>query len=509
MEMNLFSSGTDKLEKYRIELDYPYTPSIRTPFPIHSFTFANATSSSTLNAAKQWIGPERLTSSVFTNAIRIAWSSLPFAATFAQTMANLGATVQVAPTPQEKDMDVLVGMWTLSDGKPFLVFGEAWCDQSTGHNFLFWHFDALIRTRPSVTAASPNPKQSTALPKFFTAAWYLSETPTTINHSNKISRKDHFATEFPPKIAFHTEVNHFHAALAGENGNQEIDYFWTPETIRYGYIFDEVKDLSDMESAISEASSALPKVADILVDGFSNYQGLDAQSFQGLCAAVFKSGNLKNYEKGIFIPGPIHIDMDMQSIYIYSVGQQLFYEALQSKKKDQLLVAINAYQEVFTKGTGASVVHALNTYVYAQMNYGVSILGLSKESMVAFRDYGATLLKYASAMPVDLQDANALSNLALLEISRENYDAAIEAVALGIAKLKEDRRHYPQSLMGNSAPEANPQIKLELFATKAELIYRSGDKAKAKELAMTIQEEAQALNYEGPEIAKARWILAH
>jgi hypothetical protein len=74
--------------------------------------------------------------------------------------------------------------------------------------------------------------------------------------------------------------------------------------------------------------------------------------------------------------------------------------------------------------------------------------------------------------------------------------------------LRQDRTGIPESLFGNSEPSENPWIKLELFATRAELIYRSGDVAKAKELAAKVLSEAQAMSYEGPEIKKVQWILA-
>jgi hypothetical protein len=47
-----------------------------------------------------------------------------------------------------------------------------------------------------------------------------------------------------------------------------------------------------------------------------------------------------------------------------------------------------------------------------------------------------------------------------------------------------------------------------LFSTKAELIYRSGESVKAKELAQIILEEANSINYSGPDIEKVKWILA-
>jgi tetratricopeptide (TPR) repeat protein len=200
--------------------------------------------------------------------------------------------------------------------------------------------------------------------------------------------------------------------------------------------------------------------------------------------------------------------MDSQTLYVYANCQEVNQQAMGLKDPALLRLVLNGYQEIMTKGSGMCLPHAMNSYVYLMQNYGGLILGLSDEERSDFHDYGAKILTYVTTIPVDLQDANAYSNLALLETGRKRYKEALDAVNAGIAILKEDRLHYPDSAVGNSRPLENPGIKLELFSTKAELIYRSGQKDKAKELAQIILEEANSLQYSGPDIEKVKWILA-
>jgi len=510
--MSYFSNGDDKLEKFRVKYDFKHTSRAIGDIPGDAFTFSHATSGGTYYEADEWSGRVRPSDKFFTNAERLPWTSSSFATEFAQTLANLGATVQVVTTPQEKDLTVLTGIWNLSDGTPFMVFGELWRDKSSGKEFVFWNFDALVRTRPWSRVVEVNPALQLFLPKIFNGCVYISEAPSPLAHESEIGRRELFQTQSPPPLAFHAQPNHFHAALVGQGEDMQVDFFWTAETIRYGYIFEEVADLENLETALAIAAGALPKVAEVLVDGFSNNPGNGKNSFQGICgadAAIFTKGEIKRYEMGIFIPGPIHLACEMRTIAVYALAQELLAIAGMKKDKDALLAGLAGMEEVISHGAGGSFVHAVNGYVYTMLNLAAQLIKQSPEDAKAFKAYAALLLKYVSKMPVDLQDANALSNLAMVEISRERYTGAIEAVTEGIEKLKEDRSFFPESVMGNSNPADNPGIKLELFATKAELIYRSGKKDEAKALAAIVVEEAAALEHDGPEITKVKWILSN
>jgi hypothetical protein len=316
-----------------------------------------------------------------------------------------------------------------------------------------------------------------------------------------------------PEIAIHLQSDNHHAAIVFDDDNNGDFYFmWSPETVRYGYVFRETKDISEIEIAIAVATASLPKVAEALVDGYSNYQDAESGSFQEITFAddyIYKEGALEHFARGRFLAGPISQFVDFETSRLYDKIGDIQDLALAKKDANSLRLALNGYQEIISNGSGLTIAYAINRYVYAMQNYGGSVLGLSDDERAGFHEYGAKLLKYSTTLAVDLEDANAFSALALLEISRNKLSDALAAVNAGITLLKEDRSHIPESLLGDSDPQENPHIKLELFATRAELLYRAGEVAKAKDIAGKIFEEAQSKDYEGPEIKKVKWILEH
>jgi hypothetical protein len=309
-----------------------------------------------------------------------------------------------------------------------------------------------------------------------------------------------------PQLAFHSVKDYYHAVITLTDDVPALSFEWTAETVRYGYIFKHVEDLSENEISIAVAASALPKVADILVDGFCNYPS-KFQTRTCSDSSIYPEGALEHFEIGRFLPGPFAQYVDLESLFLTLKCDEILEEALAKKSATKMRVALNGYQEIISNGSGAAVPHSINGYVHSMLHYGGTVLGLSESERADIHDYMAKLLNYVSAMPVDLQDANGLSNLALIEIARKRFNEALQAVNSGITLLKQDRSHIPASSFGNSVPNENPWIKLELFATRAELLFRAGDSKKAKELAEKILAEAKQINYDGPEIKKVKWIL--
>ena len=543
--MGIFSNKADKLSEFRINLDYLFKPIARNNFNVEAFTFKNANLLASIAAAQSWFGgpliglkqviekgsdgfeyPEWTndlqvsksllnSEKIFSTAKRTAWSNSKFATHFSESMAGLGATIQMVPCPQDNSLEIISGTWSLSNGEQFAIMGEVWVDSKSGKEFVYWYFDALVRTRPATSQIASNTTTRYFLPYLFQSCGYLSETMFPSDQTVTQTREQTFGFEdsnLAPRLAFHTEENYYHLAITSDGNQLAVNYFWTPETTRYGYIFHEVDDLTSYFNAMSVATEALPKVADLLVDGYANYPSESEIPFQNSCfsdSVIFGQGVLWHFEEGIFIPGPIYVDMEFRTIELYAKSQDVAQIGIQRKDAALLLAGLNGYQEIISKGVGASIAHAANSYVYTQTSAGNTLLALSDEAKAGFKDYAVEILNFVTRLPVDLQDANSCSNLATIEVSRENFKEALDAVNLGINKLKENRRHYPQSMMGNSIPELNPGIKLELFATKAELLYRSGNKEKAKEVANDILEDAKASNHAGPEIEKAKWIIAN
>ena len=542
--MSINQSDTDSLiDDIKIHHSFEFKPQAFEGYKADSFTFAKAIKPTTERSALRWFGGEQTISEgflkhlrknfnvpqwaegsilanqllrsekVFKNATQISWSESTFALGFASFLGELGAETQVRITPNGPKVEVLTGMWLLSNGLPFVITGELWRDNKSGSNFIYWHIDALSNTRH--LHLKPHPSIQYFLPLLFQSAAFLSESSNPDTLAITPTRKQIFGVDddsLMPALTFQLEKDYYHAVfILNEDGEPELQFEWTAETVRYGYVFKEIDDISTIEIAIAVTTTALTKVAEILVDGFSNHPKGAGGSFQEITfseLSLYKSGALEHFEIGSFVPGPISQYINFDSVLVYIKCETLRSESIMNKDVNKMRLALNGYQEIISKGSGAAVPHSLNNYVYTMQNFGGSILGLSEQERADFHDYGAKLLTYASTLPVDLQDANALSNLALLEIARKKYSQALQAVNSGITLLRDDRTGIPESLFGNSVPSENPWIKLELFATRAELIYRSGDVVKAKELAAKVLSEAQSIKYEGPDIKKVQWILA-
>lgn len=532
------------LDEMKLNRNYIFAPAALPGFTEDSFSFAHAIKPETAKAALEWFGGEAVAATnyvkhlrknfnipewaeeakvssalmgsekIFKGSTRISWSESQFAGKFEKVLEDFGARLSNTHSPNQPGLEVLVGLHLLTDGAWFLMLGEAWRNDETGKEFVYWHIDALSHTRHF--HLKPHPSIQFFIPHLLQSIAFLSESSDPDSLGVLISREAMFGVSGDtkaPEIAIHLQSDNHHAAIViDDDENGDFYFMWSPETVRYGYIFREVDDISEIEIAIAVATSSLPKVAECLVDGYSNYQESGSQNFQERTFAddyLYKEGALEHFARGRFLAGPISQFVDFETYRLYCKVDDIHDAALAKRDADTLRIALNGYQEIISRGSGVMFAYSLNRYVYAMQNYGGSILGLSNEERAGFHDYGAKLLKYSTTLPVDLEDANAYSALALLEISRNHFNDALAAVNAGITILKEDRSHIPDSLMGDSDPQENPHIKLELFATRAELLYRAGEVAKAKDIATNILAEAESKNYAGPEIKKVKWILEH
>ena len=529
--------ASSQINDLKIQDSLEFKPQALEGYSARSFTFDNCTNSSTKKSALAWFGGETTnsesfikhlrknfkvppwaqesviasellgTDKIFKDATRVSWSDSAFALQFSSILDEVFATTQLTVSPNAPNVEVLTGIWLTSMRHPFVVTGELWRENKSGNQFIYWHFDAVISTRHF--HLKPHPSVQFFLPLFFQSAAFLSETSDPDTRARTPSRQNIFGVDdvtHMPQLAFHSVKDYYHAVITLTDDVPALSFEWTAETVRYGYIFKQVEDLSENEISIAVAASALPKVADILVDGFCNYPS-KFQTRTCSDSSIYPEGALEHFEIGRFLPGPFAQYVDLESLFLTLKCDEILEEALAKKSATKMRVALNGYQEIISNGSGAAVPHSINGYVYSMLHYGGTVLGLSESERADIHDYMAKLLNYVSTMPVDLQDANGLSNLALIEIARKRFNEALQAVNSGITLLKQDRSHIPASAFGNSVPNENPWIKLELFATRAELLFRAGDSKKAKELAEKILAEAKQINYDGPEIKKVKWIL--
>lgn len=460
--------------------------------------------------ANEFLGTEH----IFENATRVSWSKSTFAKEFEKVLNEFGAVCSLTKDPQNPEFESSTGWGLISSAHPFGISGDVWRDSESGSEFIYWHFDALTHTR--YFHLETHPAVEFFLPLLFQQATFLAESNNPDSYATNPDRKTMFGVDHKskiPRIAIRVEKNAYRRDFfVNDDGNPEIEYNWSPETVKFGYVFQSVEDVADITRAIKLAFISLSRIASILVDGYCNHQDQSDDSFQKVTFsddAIYEQGSIPHYARGKFVPGPIAIYSDRTTFSFFNRSYQLELEGIEEKAVDVFRMALNGYLEVISRGSGQSLPQAINDYVSKIQNEGGGILGLSERERQDFHDYGAELLRYATTMPVDLEDALAFSNLALLEISRKRYREALQAVNSGIMILKEDRSSLPVTVYGNSDPQLNPWIKLELFATRAELLYRAGEVVRAKDIAAKVLEEAELREYEGPEIEKVKWILAH
>jgi hypothetical protein len=534
----------DPMSEMKLHRNFQFTPEALDGFTELSYTFAHAIKPETSDAALTWFGGETVgaanyvkhlkknfniptwaesakvsstlmgTEKVFKESTQISWSDSEFAAQFAQVLDDFGGRLVHLNSPKGPNIEVLVRFHALSNGTFFVMIGEAWKKNESEEVFIYWHINALNHTRHF--QLKPHPSFQFFIPHLLQSAAFLSESSDPDYQSTLIPRDAIFGcTESvsAPEIALHLERDHLNVAiLINEEDIAEFHFMWSAETVRYGYIFNEVSDISEIEIQIAVASTSLAKVAEILVDGYSNHQSPGITNFQEITFSdetIYKEGALDHFARGRYLAGPISQFIDLEGYFLHHKIDVLQGEALAKKDPTSFRLALNGYQEIISNGSGISLAYALNRYVYAMLHSGGPVLGLSESERAGFYDYGARLLTYATTLRVDLEDANAFSNLAVLEVARSRFNDALAAANAGITLLKEDRSYIPESFLGDSDPQLNPHIKLELFATRAELLYRAGQVAKAKDLAGKVLAEANSKEYEGAEIEKVKWILSH
>ena len=528
----------------KLHRNFDFTPEALDGFTEDSYTFAHAIKSETSEAALAWFGGEAIgaanyvkhlrknfnipawadsakvskalmgTEKIFKDSTQISWSDSDFAVQFAQVLEDFGGRFVYLNDPKGPGLEVLVRAHMLSNGTWFVMVGEAWKYNESEKVFIYWHIQALNHTRHF--HLKPHPSFQFFIPHLLQSAAFLSESSDPDYLSVLISREAIFGcTEnvSAPQIALHLVRDHHNVAiLFDEECNGEFNFMWSAETVRYGYVFPEVSDIAEIEIQIAVASTSLSKVAEILADGYSNHDSSESKNFQEVTFAddfIYNEGAIEHFARGRYVAGPISQFIDLEGYFLYSKIDEIQDEALVAKDAASLRLALNGYQEIISNGSGIALAYALNRYVYAMLNSAGPVLGLSASERAGFYDYGAKLLTYASTLRVDLEDANAFSNLAILEMARGKYNDALAAVNAGITLLKEDRSFIPESFLGDSDPQLNPHIKLELFASRAELLYRAGQVAKAKDLANKVLAEANLQSYEGAEIEKVKWILSH
>ena len=534
-----------KPEYFKFSSERKFQSKQRDEFGPEAFTFRHANILMTIAMAKNWLGDDECISATkfykdlkindvpdwaeeievhkslvntdryFEKATRIGWSESKIGKKFQEQAERVGALTHLMPSPQDLSQDILAGNWKLCDGTTLIQMGEVWKDNSNGQEFIYWHIDALVRTRPPILKPENDLATKLYLPYLFQSASYLSESPfpsTPIVMKSREAQFGYTDKKDIPKIAIHTENNCRNFGTTYEGDQMQAIFLWTPQITRYGYVFED-KDISGtMDEALITVFDALPKVGDILADGYCNWGPDSELSFQASCFADRSLFSPEEYAPifiGEYVPGSIYAELDFRALHVYNNSYQAFYEGMQEDNEELVNAGMGGFYDLINNGCGSSVGHSVNALIFAQFNNPESFLG--EKSEPRYQEWlhdSKMFLKFVTKFDIDFQNANAYSNLALIHIDEGEFAEAQKCVTAGLHILETANPNKSVSLLWESNPKAILPIKLELMMHQVSIHMEKDEKALANKLAKEIVSIATENDYDDGNVLAASYVLS-
>jgi len=289
-------------------------------------------------------------------------------------------------------------------------------------------------------------------------------------------------------------------------------FLWTPQITRYGYIFEE-KDISGtMDEALITVFDALPKVGDILADGYCNWGPDSELSFQDSCFAdrsVFSPEEYAPIFIGEYVPGSIYAELDFRALHVYNNSYQALHEGMQVDNAELVNAGVSGLYDLINNGFGSSIAHSVNTLIYAQFNNPEAFLGDKSEP--GYQDWlhnSKLFLNFVTKLDIDFQNANAYSNLAWIHVDEGEYSEAQDCVSAGLRILESSNPNKSVSLLWASHPKALLPIKLELMMHQVTIFMEKDKKDLANSLAKEILQIAEENEYDDGSVLAAGYILS-
>jgi hypothetical protein len=538
-------------KKNKVNLnDFKFDPTLhfeskqRDDYSPEAFTFRHANTIMTIAMAKNWFGEDDAipatsifdeaisadmpewaleievdssllnTDRYFENSTRIGWSHSKLGKKFQAQVEKLGATVHLMPCPQDLSKDILTGNWQLCDGRTLIQMGEIWRNDATGNEFVYWHIDGLVRTRPPMFAKDDDLALKVFLPYMFQSTAYLSESPFPSTPIVMRTREEQFGVSSPgdiPKIAFHTENNIRNFATAYQGNQKQAVFFWTPQSTQYGYIFEENQISDSMNEALITVLDALPKVGDILADGYCNCGPGSGLYFQASCYAdrtVFSPESVAPIFLGEFVPGALYGDLDLRALNVYNSSAGALGDGIEKDDEELVNLGVSGLFDLMNNGCGSSVAHSVNTLFYNQLSNREAFLG--EIDGQRFKDWvhdSKIYLNFVSKLDIDSQNANALSNLASLYLEEENFEEAQKCVNEGLEILENVDTNKTVSFLWAADTKASLPIRLELMAHQMGIHLENDKNDQAVKVAKEIVAIAESNNYDDGSVLAAKYIL--
>jgi hypothetical protein len=324
---------------------------------------------------------------------------------------------------------LVLGTWGTSDGLPFPQIGRIYKSTTTGEELIYWHIEALVRTRYAAKDRLPHFSNLIRIPSLLQNFFYLCETPFPSSMVT-MPRSMAYGVDFEqipriPRPLIQIEEDARAIYIDINNIGQANTYF-APELTRLGYVIKD--DLSDDElrTYIPGMFDTLMQIPNLILDGFSNHD-FDAElSFQArLGTDIAFVEELLHAECGWIVPAMIYGALCERSNRRYNEIYPLLKQAIEVKNVEDLDRVIDSFIKLTVLAVGEIFGHTVNTLAFTVIN----------EKQSASEDF-AKMIDYASQYPVDYQDLNALSNLANFQIKMGRIDLAEEAIDRAIPKVE-------------------------------------------------------------------------
>ena len=544
--MGLFGNKKNKLDEkfFKFDATLEFKSSQRNDYSEDAFTFRHANILITIAMAKNWFGEDSSlsadkifgkssleelhewakeieinksllnTNNFFDGYHRISWSESKIGSKFQAIVEKLGAKTHLMPSPNDLSQDVLTGNWSLCDGRTLIQLGDVWKNNTSGHEFIYWHIDALVRTRPPMSGDGKDLATQVFLPYMFQSAAYLSESPFPSTPIVMRTREQQFGLdnfEDIPKLAFLTEENSRNFGTVNANNQMQAIFLWAPQITHYGYIIEDKHLENPKEELFITILDALPKVGDILADGYCNWGPDSELNFQASCYSDRASYSPEEYSwiyVGEFVPGSLYAELDIRSQTVYSNCSEALRKGLENNDIQLVNLGANGLYNLMRFGFGSSFVHSINSLFYTQFSNSEGFFGdRNDERFKKFIYDSESVLKFATSLPIDFQDANAYSNLAWLYIDQENFEEAQKCVDKGTKIIAESNLNKSVSLLWSTDPKALLPVKLELMMHQVTIFMSNDENDKADRIASDLIAIAKENDYEDGSVLAAKYIL--
>lgn len=392
----------------------------------------------------------------------------------------------------KEPVDLISGMWKASNGLPILQLGQVYRSDQTGREKIYWHGEVLVRSRFPAISREPHYSNLVAIPRLLQNILYVSETkfPSSVVTSSRRSSSfdvPHEKVDRIPKPLIQTEKMKRALCVDLHDPNQ-ISTYLAPEITRLGYIVND--DLS--EEALIEflpgIINSLSCVHEILLDGFANNGIVSELKFQNVLGAdISNPDGIMPIENGSLVPAALYGHICERSNKSFQKLFDFKNSAVQTGEKSQIEKAIELLIAGSAMLVGEVFVHVTNVWAQTVIDTDWEVEQILLASLKKVAEY-----------PIDYQDVNALSNLALLWKKMNNIEKAEDAIDHALQRVGSGMEaviNQTNSMLFDSLINRD-EIDAEIYETYFQIKSELGKTDECKKVAPKAKELAQKIGAE-------------